>query len=87
MLETLINWDTNLFLFLNGIHSPFWDQVMWLISGKWIWIPLYLFILGWLIKNYQWKAIALLVFIVLLITISDQSSISKTPAMPRSNNS
>jgi len=75
MLETLINWDTNLFLFLNGIHSPFWDQVMWLISGKWIWIPLYLFILGWLIKNYQWKAIALLVFIVLLITISDQSSV------------
>jgi undecaprenyl-diphosphatase len=75
MLETLITWDTDLFLFLNGLHSPFWDQVMWLISGTWIWIPLYLFILGWLIRDYRWKAIVLLIFVVILITLSDQSSV------------
>jgi undecaprenyl-diphosphatase len=75
MLETLITWDTDLFLFLNGIHSPFWDRFMWLVTGKYIWIPLYLFILGWLIRDYRWKAAILLVFIVLLITMSDQSSV------------
>ncbi len=75
MLETLITWDTDLFLFLNGIHSPFWDQVMWLITGKWIWIPLYLFILGWLIRDYRWRAAVLLIFVVILITLSDQSSV------------
>ncbi len=75
MLETLINWDTDLFLFLNGMHSPFWDQVMWLITGKWIWIPLYLFILGWFIRDYRWKAAVLLIFVVILITLSDQSSV------------
>ncbi len=75
MLETLITWDTDLFLFLNGMHSPFWDQVMWLITGTWIWIPLYLFILGWLIRDYRWKASILLIFVVILITLSDQSSV------------
>ena len=75
MIETLIKWDTDLFLFLNGIHSPFWDQFMWLVTGKYIWVPLYLFILGWLIRDYRWKAAILLVFIVLLITMSDQSSV------------
>lgn len=75
MLETLLQWDSDLFLFLNGIHSPFWDQFMWIVTGKWIWIPLYLFILGWLIRNYRWKGAVLLVFIVLLITLSDQSSV------------
>lgn len=48
---------------------------MWLVTGKWIWIPLYLFILGWLIRDYRWKALVLLAFIVLLITLSDQSSV------------
>ena len=75
MLETLITWDTNLFLFLNGIHSPFWDQFMLFVTGKWIWIPLYLFIIGWLIRKYRWKGAVLLLFIVLLITLSDQSSV------------
>lgn len=75
MLETLINWDTDLFLFLNGIHSPFWDRVMWMISGKLIWVPLYLFILGWIVRKFRWKTLALIVFIALLITLSDQLSV------------
>ena len=33
--------DTNVFLFFNGIHSPFWDYFMSAFTGKIIWVPMY----------------------------------------------
>ena len=75
MLEFLKNLDNSLFLFLNGLNSPFCDNVMWSISGKLIWIPLYLFILAWMIKEYKWKFLVLILFIIVLITLSDQISV------------
>jgi len=42
MIEYLVKLDTDLFLFLNGLHSPFWDGIMLFASGKLTWLPLYL---------------------------------------------
>lgn len=75
MLETLKQIDTSLFLFFNGIHSPFWDTVMWHISGKWEWIPLYAFLLYLIIKKYKMKAVWVVLAIVLVITLADQISV------------
>jgi undecaprenyl-diphosphatase len=75
MLEFLDHIDRNLFLFLNGLNSPFWDQVMWWISDRLIWLPLYLLITGWLIYRFKWKVVIILVMVALLITLSDQSSV------------
>ncbi|UCG26966.1 MAG: phosphatase PAP2 family protein [Bacteroidales bacterium] len=75
MIETLNTWDINLFLFLNGMHSPFWDRIMWVITGKLTWLPLYLFMLAWLIRDFRWKVLVLVLFIAALITMSDQSSV------------
>jgi undecaprenyl-diphosphatase len=75
MLEFLKELDTSIFLFLNGLHSPFWDNVMWSVSGKVIWIPLYLFILVWMIKEYKWKILFIVLFVIVLITLSDQISV------------
>jgi len=75
MLELLDKWDISFFLFLNDLYSPFWDQVMWWISAKYTWIPLYLFILGWIIVKKKWETLILLLIITLLITLSDQISV------------
>ncbi len=75
MLETLNQWDTQLFLFLNGLHAPFMDRVMWLVSGKIQWLPLYLFILGLLIYRFRWRAGWILLGVAVLITMSDQASV------------
>lgn len=75
MLETLNQWDTQLFLFLNGLHSPFLDRVMWFISGKIQWLPLYLIILGILIYRFRWKTVWILLAVAMLITMSDQASV------------
>lgn len=45
MTEWLSQLDKNLFLCLNFDGGPFWDEFFWAVSGKLIWIPLYLFFL------------------------------------------
>jgi undecaprenyl-diphosphatase len=75
LLELLDHIDRNLFLFFNGLNSPFWDQVMWRISEQLVWLPLYLIITGWLIYRFKWKTILILVLVALLITLSDQGSV------------
>jgi undecaprenyl-diphosphatase len=72
MLEQL---DQHLFLFLNSLNSPFWDEVMYAISGKFIWIPLYLAILIWIGYKYKKKFLVIVVFIILAATLADQGSV------------
>lgn len=75
MIDFLTNLDSQLFLFLNGLHSEFWDSIMSWVSGKEEWIPLYLVLLGWLIFRFKWRILYLIPFIVLLIVLSDQISV------------
>jgi undecaprenyl-diphosphatase len=72
MLEHL---DQQLLLFLNSIHSPFMDHVMYAISGKIIWVPLYLAILIYLGIKYKRKFLVILIFIILAATLADQTSV------------
>lgn len=44
--------DTNMLIWLNSFHSPFWDQFMILITGKAIWIPFYLLIALAIYRNF-----------------------------------
>ncbi len=75
MIEALLRYDEQLFRLINGWHSPFWDQVMWLVSAKLTWVPLYLFILVWLYRRQRHRYWLLLLFIVLLVTVTDQVSV------------
>lgn len=75
MIEYLNHLDTRLFLFINGLHSTFFDYVMVYASSKFFWIPLYLFLLYLIIKEYGIKSILVLVSVALLIVLSDQLSV------------
>lgn len=67
--------DKQLFLYLNSINSPFWDQVMSIVSGIPTWVPLYLVILAMLALKYKRKFFVLLIFIIVAVTLSDQLSV------------
>lgn len=71
----IIQFDQDLFLFLNGLHANWLDPIMWWISDKLIWIPLYAFILYLIIRKYQWKSVGILLSIAILIALSDQASV------------
>jgi undecaprenyl-diphosphatase len=73
-MESILQLDIDLFQFLNGIHSPFWDVVMYWISNKFFWIPLYAFLLYLIVKNYSKKSWKILLLIVVMIVASDQGS-------------
>lgn len=75
MLDKLITLDTELFLWLNSHHSPAWDKIMWFISGKLEWIPLYLLLLGYIIYRYRWRTIAILIATAIAISLADQLSV------------
>ena len=72
MLERL---DQHLFLFLNSSNSPFWDQVMSIISGVITWFPLYIAILIVLGFKYKRKFFVLILIIIVAVTLSDQVSV------------
>jgi len=75
MLDFLLELDTKLFLFLNGLNTPFWDVVMYQVSEKEFWYPFYGILIVVMVWRYKWNAIATLLFIALLITLSDQLSV------------
>jgi len=75
MLDKLQLWDQAALLFFNGMNSPFWDQVMHWISGKYSWLPLYLLIIAYLIFRFKWKSILIILLVVVLIIISDLTSV------------
>jgi undecaprenyl-diphosphatase len=75
LIETLDGIDRALFLFLNGLHSPFFDSLMYYISYKYTWIPFYVFLVALVIRQHKWKSVHFILGIVLLIAISDQGSV------------
>ena len=73
MLETLQLLDQRLLLTLNGLHTPFWDHFMWIVSAKLTWVPLYVAVLFVLYKNFNLRTtLFFLVAIVLTIVYADQ---------------
>lgn len=74
MLEKLNSLDTNLFFFFNHLNNPVFDFLMYWISSTVIWIPLYIY-LGYIVYiKFPDRFISLLVFIALMIVLSDQIS-------------
>ncbi len=72
MIEELIEIDKKIFIFLNGFHSPVLDPVMLLITKTFFWIPLYLFLIFLLFKNYRKEAWFILIGAALTILLCDQ---------------
>lgn len=72
-LQTLINIDTDLFLFFNGMHNTYFDYFMSAFSGKLVWIPMYAAILYVMVRNFSWKTtLFCAVAVALTITFADQ---------------
>lgn len=75
MLETLLEQDKELFLYLNGLGTPAWDFFWQYISNKLAAIPIYICLLLLAYQQFGLKKTVLLVLsVVLLITVTDQLS-------------
>ncbi|MCJ7935574.1 MAG: phosphatase PAP2 family protein [Chryseobacterium sp.] len=72
-MDEIIQEDKKVFLYLNNLGDPSFDQLWMLISSTWIWVPLYIIFLYFLYKNYQLRSLVfILIFLALGATVSDQ---------------
>ena len=72
-MREIIQQDRSIFLFLNNLGVDSFDQFWVMISGTWIWLPLYIIFLYLLFKNYKPRNLVfILIFIALGVTVSDQ---------------
>jgi len=72
-IETLIQQDKELLIYLNSLGSETWDGFWMLVTNQFNWIPLFLFLFFLLFKANGWKkGILLIIIIALLIAFSDQ---------------
>ena len=75
MIEYLDSWDKQLFSLINAWNGPLGDQIMWWLSDKLIWIPLYFIILGYFFIKEGWKkGLCFLLGWALIILLADQIS-------------
>lgn len=73
MLDTLLQYDTELLIFLNNLGSSFWNPFWMFITNQLNWTPLFLFIIYLVYKRFGWKKGTFLILsMIALVAISDQ---------------
>lgn len=72
-LDTIIEKDKELFVYLNSLGVESWDQFWMVVTNQFSWIPLFALMLFLVFKAYGWKkSLMIMVVTALLITFSDQ---------------
>ncbi len=75
-MQTLIELDKKLLLFLNGLHHPFLDPIMFYTTKTFFWLPLYFFLIFLIFRNYKKDAWFILLGAALTIVLADQITTS-----------
>lgn len=77
MIHLFDSIDSELLLWFNSFHTPFWDEFIYTFSSKWIWVPMYAALLVVLTRAYGWRRVwPVLLFVALAITLADQITAS-----------
>jgi undecaprenyl-diphosphatase len=71
-MERIIELDKKLLLLLNSFHTPWLDPIMLFITHTLTWLPLYLFLLYLVIRDYKKQVWVILLGIGLTILLADQ---------------
>ncbi|MDR1675433.1 MAG: phosphatase PAP2 family protein [Tannerella sp.] len=50
-MEEILTYERNLFMWINGSHTPFLDAVLWPFSGVLVWCPPFLVLLWFYLKR------------------------------------
>ncbi len=75
MLETLLQWDKELFIKINNEWTlPLLDAVFPWYRYQNTWLPLYLFLLLFLLMNYGWRIWTYILTVAITVTATDQLS-------------
>ena len=71
-LDFFLQLDRDIFIFLNSLHAPWADTLMYWFTNKYTWIPMYVFLLWVTIKNEKRRSIAIVVTVLSAVIIADK---------------
>jgi len=71
-IDMLINADQDLFLWLNGHHTPLLDSLMYWITFKYTWIPMYILLIALHLKKDWRKSWPELLVVLLAVAVADK---------------
>ena len=71
-MASLSTIDSDLFLFLNGLHAEWMDKVMVLVTDMWVWLPLYILLIYWTVKQYGKRCWWVFLAVGVVVLCSDQ---------------
>jgi len=74
-IDAIVNWDKAAFLAINSLHNPFFDFVMYWLSNRPLWIPLYVFLIYLIVRHYRRNAWYILLSVIILVVLTDQVSV------------
>jgi len=73
LLDTIINKDQKLLVFLNNLGSENWDGFWLYVTNQFHWTPIFVIILILIFYKFGWKnGMLTLLFIAVLVAFSDQ---------------
>lgn len=73
--DIFIYLDYTMWYYLNATwHNSMLDTVMPYLRNQWVWAPLYLFLLVFMLMNFGWRGLAWCLFFLITFGISDQLS-------------
>jgi undecaprenyl-diphosphatase len=74
IIETIKQWDIDLFLYLNSFHNTFWDYCMSLFTTTQTWLLFYLTVLIYIFRKHHQKAFLIIIGLALIVTLADQGA-------------
>jgi undecaprenyl-diphosphatase len=76
MIEQLIEYDKELLQFLNSFHTPWLDPVILFLTATFAWLPLYLFLVYLVVKEFKKESWMILLGVIVTILLADQITAS-----------
>ncbi|CAG5016517.1 Undecaprenyl-diphosphatase BcrC [Dyadobacter sp. CECT 9275] len=72
LIDNLISADQQLFLWLNGHHTAWADTLMYWVTYKYTWIPMYIALILLTVKAEKRRSIAIIVTVLAAVIIADK---------------
>jgi undecaprenyl-diphosphatase len=71
-MDSIIDFDKKLLLFLNSFHLPWLDPVMLYVTKTLFWLPLYALLIFLIFKNYKKQGWYILLGVAITVLLADQ---------------
>jgi undecaprenyl-diphosphatase len=71
-VDMLIHSDQELFLWLNGMHAPWLDTIMYWVTFKYTWAPMYILLIALTIKADGKRGIFTIIAVILAVVVADK---------------